>query len=88
MPSAQPQQEEPLASCLDLIISVDTSVAHLAGGLGLETWLLVPRAPDYRWLLGRDDSPWYPTMRLFRQSQPGNWSAVFQKITTAVKAML
>ena len=57
-----------LLSCLDLVITVDTSVAHLAGALGRPTWVLLPFAPDYRWLLDRDDSPWYPTLRLFRQS--------------------
>ena len=55
-------------SCLDLVITVDTSVAHLAGALGRPTWILLPYTPDYRWLLDRDDSPWYPTARLFRQT--------------------
>ena len=58
-----------LLSCLDLVISVDTSVAHLAGALGRPVWTLLPYTPDYRWLLDRDDSPWYPTMRLFRQER-------------------
>ena len=60
-------QTAALLSCLDLLISVDTSVAHLAGALGRPVWLLLPHVPDFRWLLGRDDSPWYPTLRLFRQ---------------------
>ena len=59
---------------LDLVISVDTSVAHLAGALGKPVYLLLPFAPDWRWMLGREDSPWYPTMRLFRQETPGDWS--------------
>ena len=58
-----------LVSCLDLVITVDTSVAHLAGALGCPTWMLLPYTPDYRWLLDRDDSPWYPTVRLFRQTE-------------------
>lgn len=60
---------------LDLVISVDTSVAHLAGGLGVPVWLLLPYDPDWRWLLQRQDTPWYPAMTLFRQQQPMDWSA-------------
>lgn len=69
-----------LVGQLDLVISVDTSVAHLAGALGCPVWLLLPYAPDWRWLLGRADSPWYPTMRLFRQPQPGDWAAVVRQV--------
>jgi len=61
---------------LDLIISVDTAVAHLAGALGKPVWTLIPFAPDWRWLLNREDSPWYPTMRLFRQTCQGDWESV------------
>ena len=69
---------------LDLVISVDTSVAHLAGALGKPVWLLLPSDPDWRWLLGRSDLPWYPTMRLFPQALPGDWRGVM----AAVSAML
>ena len=61
---------------LDLVISVDTAVAHLAGAMGRPVWILLHNAPDWRWFLGRDDSPWYPTARLFRQSTHGNWQDV------------
>jgi len=70
---------------LDLVITVDTSVAHLAGALGKETWLLLPRVPDFRWMLEREDSPWYPTMRLFRQSAPRDWGAVFANVERALR---
>ncbi len=62
---------------LDLVIAPDTAVAHLAGALGVPVWMAVPFTPDWRWMLGRTDSPWYPTMRLFRQSAPGDWHGVF-----------
>jgi tetratricopeptide (TPR) repeat protein len=65
---------------LDLLISVDTSVAHLAGAMARPTWVLLPTIPDWRWLLDRDDSPWYPTIRLFRQPRGGDWAAVVEKI--------
>jgi Flp pilus assembly protein TadD len=69
-----------LVSCLDLVITVDTSVAHLAAALGRPTWILLPHAPDYRWLLGRDDSPWYPTVHLFRQSESRDYADVVARI--------
>jgi hypothetical protein len=66
--------------CLDLVITVDTAGAHLAGALGVPVWVALAFAADWRWLLDRDDSPWYPTMRLFRQKQPGDWDGVFQRM--------
>ena len=65
---------------LDLIITVDTMTAHLAGALGLPVWLLLPHDADWRWMLGRDDTPWYPTMRLFRQPMAGDWSTVIEQV--------
>ncbi|MBT8543381.1 methyltransferase domain-containing protein [Polynucleobacter paneuropaeus] len=69
-----------LCSLMDVIITVDTSVAHLAGALGKPTWLLLPHLPDWRWLLERSDSPWYQTFSLYRQTQIGDWSGVLEKI--------
>jgi Flp pilus assembly protein TadD len=69
-----------LIEALDLVISVDTSVAHLAGALGKPVWLLLPAPPDFRWLLDREDSPWYPTMRLFRQPSRGDWGTVMRRV--------
>ncbi|WP_019503035.1 tetratricopeptide repeat protein [Pseudanabaena sp. PCC 6802] len=69
-----------LISKMDLIITVDTAVAHLAGAMGKPVWVLLPYASDWRWLLDRDDSPWYPTMRLFRQKQIGNWEGVITRV--------
>jgi ADP-heptose:LPS heptosyltransferase len=70
---------------LDLVITADTSLAHLAGALGVPTWLALPYAADWRWLHDRDDSPWYPTLRLFRQSERNNWHEVFGRIAKEVK---
>ena len=75
-----------LISALDLVIAVDTSVAHLAAALGKPVWLMVPFAPDFRWLLGREDSPWYPGMRLFRQDRAGDWDGVVARIGAALSA--
>lgn len=69
-----------LVANLDLVISCDSAPAHLAGGLGVPVWLALPSAADWRWLLDRSDSPWYPTMRLFRQRRAGDWTAVFREI--------
>lgn len=65
---------------LDLVISVDTMQAHLAGALGRPVWLLLPFTPDWRWMLHREDTPWYPTMRLFRQPKPGDWATVLERV--------
>jgi hypothetical protein len=65
---------------LDLVVTSDTALAHLAGALGAKTWLALPVSPDWRWMLEREDSPWYPTMRLFRQDQRGDWSQVFARM--------
>lgn len=70
---------------MDLVISVDTAVAHLAGALGKPVWILLPYEPDFRWLINREDSPWYPTARLFRQSSVHDWKSV---IATAKSALL
>lgn len=74
-----------LVSCLDLVITIDSAVAHLAGSLAVPTWLLLPFAPDWRWMLGHDDSPWYPTMKIFRQSQPGDWDSVLKRTASALE---
>ena len=71
---------------LDLVITVDTAIAHLAGALGRPFWLLLSYAPDWRWLTDRDDSPWYPTARLFRQPAPGNWGAVVGDVRDQLQA--
>lgn len=69
---------------LDLVISVDTSVAHLSGALGVPVWILLPWVPDWRWLLDREDSPWYPSAKLFRQDQAGDWQGVIERVTSAL----
>jgi len=73
-----------LIANLDLVLSIDTGVAHLAGALGKETWVLLPYAADWRWMLERDDSPWYPNMRLFRQERPGDWQGVVASVQEAL----
>lgn len=72
---------------LDLVISVDTSVAHLTGALGKPVWVLLPYAPDWRWLLSREDSPWYPSARLFRQGVAGNWEDVLLRVRDQLREM-
>ncbi|MEM7018097.1 MAG: TIGR03032 family protein, partial [Pseudomonadota bacterium] len=69
---------------MDLMISVDTSVAHLSGALGQPVWTALCYMPDWRWLMDRNDSPWYPTMRLFGQTQPKVWADVFERIAQAL----
>jgi tetratricopeptide (TPR) repeat protein len=73
---------------LDLVISVDTSVAHLAGALGKPVWTLLPFIPDWRWMLNRKDTPWYPTMRLFRQPKQGDWKSAFVRVTKELEEYL
>ena len=70
---------------LDLVVAVDTSVAHLAGALGRPVWVLLPFAPDWRWQLGRGDSPWYPTAKLFRQTVTGDWSGPLAAVAEALQ---
>jgi tetratricopeptide (TPR) repeat protein len=70
---------------LDLLVTVDTSPAHLAGALGKPVWVLLPYVPDWRWLLERDDSPWYPSLRLFRQERPNDWSSPLRRLAEALK---
>lgn len=77
-----------LMSCLDLVISVDTSVAHLASALGRPTWILLPYKPDWRWLLGREDSPWYSSVRLFRQDERRDYARVIERVREALQAKL
>jgi hypothetical protein len=76
-----------LMMSLDLVITSDTALAHLAGALGRPTFLALQRWPDWRWLLDRDDTPWCPTLRLFRQADPGDWAGVFERMTAAVQDM-
>jgi tetratricopeptide (TPR) repeat protein len=80
-------QTAALIASLDLVISVDTAAAHLAGALGRPVWLLNRFDTDWRWMDGREDSPWYPTMRLFRQTSPGDWNAVIERVAYALSAM-
>jgi len=77
-----------LVSCLDLVITVDTSVAHLAGALGCPTWILLPHTPDWRWLLNRDDSPWYPTVRLFRQTETRDYASVLDRVKIELRKLV
>jgi hypothetical protein len=79
--------EARLMRALDLVISVDTMPAHLAGALGVPVWTLLPTDADWRWMVGRDDSPWYPTMRLFRQTQDGAWEPVIRRVATALEQL-
>jgi hypothetical protein len=73
---------------LDLVISSDTSIAHLSAALGVPTWIGLNYIPDWRWLLGRDDSPWYPCVRLFRQTHTGDWTSLFTRIKEALELLV
>ena len=77
----------PILKGLDLLITADTALAHLAGALGVRVWVVLQAVPDWRWLIDRDDSPWYPTMRLFRQRTSGDWPEVFNRVAAEVSAM-
>lgn len=74
-----------LAAAVDLLVSIDTSINHVAGGLGRTVWMFCPYAPDWRWQLGRTDSPWYPSLTLFRQTVPGDWSGPLAAVTEALR---
>ena len=76
-----------LLETVDCVLSVDTSVAHLAGALGRPLWVMLPHTPDFRWLLDREDNPWYPQARLFRQSKPGDWTDVFERVGHALTSV-
>jgi hypothetical protein len=77
-----------LLSLLDLIITPDTAVAHLAGGLGVPVWLALSTVGEWRWMLDREDSPWYPTMRIFRQQKYGEWGFVFRRMAEVLGQVL
>lgn len=74
-----------LVAHMDLVISIDTSVAHLAGALGVPVWIMLPASPDWRWLRDREDSPWYPSARLFRQARRGDWDDVVRRVAAALR---
>jgi ADP-heptose:LPS heptosyltransferase len=71
---------------LDLVVTIDTAVAHLAGAMGKPTWILLPHAPEWRWMLDREDTPWYPTARLFRQKRLGDWESVIERVRASLSA--
>ncbi|MFI5002627.1 MAG: glycosyltransferase, partial [Reyranellales bacterium] len=71
----------------DLLISIDAPLAHLAAAMGLKTWVLLPSTADWRWQLGGERSPWYPSARLFRQPNPGDWDSVFVKVRTGLEVL-
>jgi tetratricopeptide (TPR) repeat protein len=86
-PDVRDFSDAALMTQLDLILTVDTSVAHVAGALGCPTWVLLPHVPDFRWLLERADSPWYPTMRLFRQERGGDWRGAIDQVAAALGSL-
>ena len=73
---------------VDLVVSVDTSVVHFAGAMGKPVWSMIPFAPDWRWLAGREDSPWYPSLRLFRHEQPRRWDLLVPRVADALRAFV
>lgn len=87
-PNDRWRQTAAIIQHLDLVVTADTTVAHLAGALGKPVWIAVPHAPDWRWLLGQDTSPWYPTMRLYRQTERGNWGPVIDRIVRDISGVV
>ena len=83
---ARPQTSGLIAN-LDLVISVDTVVAHLAGAMNAKVWLLSYTPGDWRWMFDREDSPWYPSMRIFRQPQVGNWEEPISRVASELKRL-
>ena len=84
--SAGPFMDTAALMCnLDLVIACDSAIGHLAGALGAPVWLALSSSADWRWLRDREDSPWYPTIRLFRQREPGNWLEVFERMAEALR---
>lgn len=77
-----------LMSCVDLVVTTDTATAHVAGAIGAPVWVALCNSPDWRWMLEREDSPWYPTMRLFRQTAPGDWASVFDAMARELKPLI
>jgi ADP-heptose:LPS heptosyltransferase len=72
---------------MDVVVTVDTSIAHLAAALGRPTWIMLPRNCDWRWLLNRDDNPWYPTARLYRQPVLGDWESVLARVVADLASL-
>jgi ADP-heptose:LPS heptosyltransferase len=87
MGSAEMMDTVALMSALDLVVTTDTLTAHLAGALGIPVWVVLSASPDWRWLTEREDSPWYPTMRLFRQRAGGGWSEVYERVARELTAL-
>jgi hypothetical protein len=77
-----------LMMSLDLVVVPDSALAHLAGAMGRPVWIALPKAPDWRWLLNREDTPWYPTARLFRQADRGRWGPVFDQMASALATIV
>ena len=73
---------------LDLVITIDTAIAHLAGGLGVPVWVMLPHSADWRYHIDRSDSPWYPSMRLFRQPTPGDWKTVIEEMVATLNNII